>query len=420
MDFHRQNISNYNLYDTAVDNMFIAEYMATAPGDYVKIYLLALMYADWRIPCTNDLLAESLSLPVEEVLLAWNHWEKLGLIRKRYKDPDNRLSYSVEFLRIREARFGRTPGFGGGEEPRAVAVDEERLAQLYRDVEAVTGRLFEGGELREIASWVGEDKVDPELILLVYRYCKEQRQTTRHRYVRAVLKDWLGQGLHSVSAVEAHLEDTDARRSLYRRVMKALGFTRNATEEERRIMDTWFDDMDYGLDRVLEACGKTSGISNPNLNYINSVLKAWKKEEGGLVLEGESAGQSLQRRVLALYEEERLANEEETRRRIEAIFAHLPRVEAIQQELREADYRLSKAMLMGVNGQTALRREETLIARLNQEKDQLLAEAGYSASAIEPVYTCADCRDTGTLPSGERCHCFGEKARELLETESDQ
>ena len=46
MNFQKQNITNYNLYDTPVDNMFIGEYMATAPGDYVKVYLLALMYAE--------------------------------------------------------------------------------------------------------------------------------------------------------------------------------------------------------------------------------------------------------------------------------------------------------------------------------------------------------------------------------------
>lgn len=45
MDYRKQNIDNYFLYDTPVENIFISEYAKSAPGDYVKVYLLALMYA---------------------------------------------------------------------------------------------------------------------------------------------------------------------------------------------------------------------------------------------------------------------------------------------------------------------------------------------------------------------------------------
>ena len=42
-----------------------------------------------------------------------------------------------------------------------------------------------------------------------------------------------------------------------------MGFDRNWTEKEQKLMDSWFDDMEFSIDRVLEACGKSSGISNP-------------------------------------------------------------------------------------------------------------------------------------------------------------
>ena len=43
MDFKKQNIQNYFLYDTKVDNLFISEYMPGAPANAVKVYLLASM-----------------------------------------------------------------------------------------------------------------------------------------------------------------------------------------------------------------------------------------------------------------------------------------------------------------------------------------------------------------------------------------
>jgi len=411
MNFQKQNITNYNLYDTAVDNMFIAEYMATAPGEYVKAYLLALMYAGLSVPCTNETLARDLDMTVEEVLLAWNHWEKLGLILKKYPDPENRLRYTVEFLNIREARFGKAPA-SSAHKAGAVRLTDQELAQLYRDIEAVTGRLFEGKEMQEIASWLTDYSVAPDVILLCYKYCMRNRKTSKYRYVGTVLKDWVQQGLRTVADVERHLEDTDARHFLHKRVLKSLGFSRNATEEERRIMDTWFDDMDYDIDRVLEACRKTSGISNPNINYINSVLVAWNKEENGASPAGES--ESLYKRVMALYEKERTNNEIRTRENLEQVFQKAPRVQDILREMREASYRMSKAMLMGVNGQDAVRREQETIDGLLSEKERLLAEHGLAPDITETVYTCKECKDSGFLESGERCSCFKEKAEGLL------
>lgn len=411
MNFQKQNITNYNLYDTAVDNMFIAEYMATAPGDYVKAYLLALMYADLNVPCTNESLARELDITVEEVLLAWNYWEKLGLVLKKYPDPENRLRYTVEFLNIREARFGKARA-SSEHKPGSVKLTDQELAQLYRDIEAITGRLFEGREMQEIVSWLTDYSIAPDVILLCYKYCIRNRKTSKYRYVGAVLKDWVQQGLRTVVDVEQHLENTDARHFLHKRILKALGFSRNATEEERRIIDTWFDELDYDIERVLEACRKTSGISNPNINYINSVLTAWKREEKGETGSGDS--ESLYKRVMDLYEKERTNNEIRTRENLDQVFQKVPRVRDILREMREASYRMSKAMLMGVNGQDAVLREQKALDGLLLEREILLQENGFPPDITETVFTCKECKDSGLLESGERCPCFKEKAERLL------
>lgn len=415
MDFHKQNITNYNLYDTAVDNMFIAEYMATSPGDYVKVYLLALMHANLNIPCTNEELAKQLSVPVEEILLCWNYWEKLGLIKKHHPDPQKVLRYSVEFLNIREARFGkRTESTSKGK--AAINLTDDDLAQLYRDVEAVTGRLFEGKELEEIAVWISDYSIAPEVILHCYKYCMKNRKTSKYRYVGTILKDWNQRGYKTIADVENYLEDTDNRHFLYKRVLKALGFIRNATEEERRIMDTWFDDMDFDIERVLDACKKTSGISNPNINYINSILSAWKKETSGDSDKGAEA--SIFKRVMYAYEDDREANERKTQDNREQVFNKVPRIRQIVDELREGGYALSRAMLMGANGEAALLREREMITLLNEERDRLLSENGFSNDIIDTVYTCRLCKDTGMLDNGERCACFNDKVEQLLSNQA--
>ena len=73
--------------------------------------------------------------------------------------------------------------------------------------------------------------------------------------------------------------DTNMLKRLYEKyVIGWLHRDQNWTEEEKRIMDHWFDDMNCSLETILEACGKTTGISNPNINYVNKVLESWAAE----------------------------------------------------------------------------------------------------------------------------------------------
>ena len=71
--------------------MFINEYMVSAPGDYVKVYLFAQMYTGLGVEISNEDIAKQLSMDIEDVLKAWTYWEKMGIIRKIRKSQDDPL-----------------------------------------------------------------------------------------------------------------------------------------------------------------------------------------------------------------------------------------------------------------------------------------------------------------------------------------
>ena len=75
-------------------------------------------------------------------------------------------------------------------------------------------------------------------------------------------------------------------------------------------------------------------------------------------------------------------------------------------------------MLMGPNGEAALLREREMITLLNEERDRLLSENGFSNDIIDTVYTCRLCKDTGMLDNGERCACFNDKVEQLLSNQA--
>ena len=70
MAFFIKQDENWYLKDTGIENIFINEYMTQAPGDYVKIYILALMYAKMGADISNEAIAKSVGVEEEDVLKA--------------------------------------------------------------------------------------------------------------------------------------------------------------------------------------------------------------------------------------------------------------------------------------------------------------------------------------------------------------
>ena len=96
------------LHGTKVENLFISEYLPDAPGEYVKVYLFGLMYAQYDVEPNRQELSKLLGLSVEEIEEAWIYWESKGLVRKAcFRDENGEEVNHVIFLSQVEALYGR-------------------------------------------------------------------------------------------------------------------------------------------------------------------------------------------------------------------------------------------------------------------------------------------------------------------------
>jgi len=404
MDFTKKKITNYFLYDTQVDNLFLGEYMLDAPGDYVKVYLLALLHAQIGDPIDSISIAKRLSLSVESVDKAWDYWESKGVARKLQKAPTTD-AYTVEINNLKEIIFGKcaVDTMGGGADASPINLTDGELSKLLSDIQEECGRLLEAREPETVASWVSDFGIAPDVILASYKYCTEKGRSNRYRYVEKILLDWNEKGLKTAAMVMEYLEQNDKQYELYRRIMKELGFRRNPSEPEKRIMKKWFSEMGFGLDDVLSACKATTGISSPNINYVDSVLvnryqKAREEKEG--------TGNSYSK-IQALYQKTREENAEKTAKRRHEIVTLIPRLGQILEEQKDFGYKLAKAMLAGNKAEVEGIRSSR--DALEAEKKQLLIENGLNENVLDPIYTCKKCQDTGVLEDGGTCSCYAEK-----------
>jgi DnaD/phage-associated family protein len=436
MNFKKEQTREYYLSDTHVENIFINEMMAGAPGDYVKVYLFALMYAELGLIMRNEDVAKHLSLEIEDVLKAWSYWEECGVIRKHYEDPENRLRYEVEFLNLRAMIYGGrkkkasdkryVDGLAQG--VRDLLANEE-LREVCREVESVVGAPLSPEELQAVASWASDFGATAPVIVFAFRYAAERKSgaTTpgrRTNYIGKIVRTWAENGLGTVEEVKRYLEENDNKRNRYRRVLKALGMTRGASEEEQRIMDRWFDAFGFNMETVLEACKHSSGITSPNINYINSILTDWAgKNRGGASSAGGSlrAGRGKKQiaEVIRLYEELREKAEREAEARRQEVYARLPEVKRMDEDIRKLSVDRSRALLSGAgNARAAADALRRKIGDLQSERAVCMTENGFRIDYMDIRYACKDCKDTGTRDDGTRCACFVRRLEEVQAKEA--
>lgn len=411
MDFEKNKIKNYFLYDTDIENLFIGEYMLDAPGDYVKVYLLAQMHMQVDDAVDNTVLAKSLNLPNDAIDKAWDYWQSLGLVRKVAK-AEGSEAYRVVFVNLKEAAFGKCPiefvDANKVSQKDAIDLSSVDLGQLYRNIEKTTGRMLDGKEAETIAEWLTDYNISPEVILYCYKYSTENGKSNRVRYVEKILMDWREKNLDTVALIEEYLGESDRAFKLYKRVFKALGFDgRKPTEPEKAIMRKWFFEMNLSIDEVLEAIGKTTGSNSPNIKYVDAII-AQSKAVDTEKTETESAYSKVQAQYEAIREE----NAKKTKEIRQRIFAQIPEMENIMAQLKDCSAAAVSAML--ARNTSELKEIEQRRKELNLKKEKLLKVEGYAQNALDPIYSCSKCKDTGLLDDGTTCSCYAEKLEKII------
>ena len=338
----------------------------------------------------------------------------MGVVRKLRKNPDDKFDYDIEFVVLKEQLYGEKNSrkhFSAGIADNTLLEDKE-IKDMFTEIEKISGRVINGTEMMEIMSLINDWNATPEVIVYGYAYCI-QKNKRNIKYITAVISSWLREGLRDVIAVEKYLSENDKKQHLYRRVFQALGFARNATEEEKRIMDTWFETMGFSLDKVLTACGKTSGISSPNINYVNKILVNWYEEEKGRdagIRKDLTTGD-----IMKYYEALRIRDEQEAEARRAQVYERVPRIREIEEEINSSSAEISKIIISDrVDRKKAMEEIRSRVDSLNMEKAFLLTDNGFEMDFMDIKYRCPKCKDTGMLETGEKCQCFREVTTEKI------
>lgn len=409
MNFNRGKIKDFYLLTTDVENMFINEYLPGAPGEYVKVYLYGLLYAQLGTEMTHSAMAAQLGLSEKTLADAWNYWEQMGVVKKM-STGTGLLDFDIEYINLRERMYGNfsVAEISGGE--NSSPLHNSEIKTLFDDIERIMGRTISSQENAEIASWINQQGATTELVRIAFEYCCE-RGKANVKYVGKVVLQWNSQGLKRENEIREYIKNLDERQSIYKRVLNSLGLNRNATEAERKMISHWIDDLKFNTERILAACDKTISMASPSLRYVNKVLENWAEEaseQGRDVNQKITVTQTVLNKYYDYLREEAQAAAE---KRKQEVYEAVPRIAELDEELMALGSKLSKGVLTGMTRQHM---DETrrLIKLLEEERAVLLTENNFTVDYTDIKYSCDKCGDTGIDENGNRCACAKERIGE--------
>ncbi len=277
-----------DLGDTPIENIFINDYMPVADGTYVKVYLLGYKYAkDKQGNFNNETIAKNLKIPLSDVLNAWTYWENEGIVVRR--DIEGDYDYRVEFVNLKQLYIDNVYKYISNtpvEKDDYIDNDELIISnrnidnkKMMEEIEEMFGRPLKINEKQKIISWMNSYKMKPEIMTQAFSYCINNKKVKKFSYIESVVSSWHDEGVCDIESMVTYLEKRNDRFSIYSRISKSLGFNnRILTEAEIKTIDKWIDEMNFSMEMILKCLENSTKISNPNINYFDSILSKWHKK----------------------------------------------------------------------------------------------------------------------------------------------
>lgn len=116
------------------------------------------------------------------------------------------------------------------------------------------------------------------------------------------------------------------------------------------------------------------------------------------------------------YEERQTRNRHLLDDRTKQVYQQVEGYRELDSSVASVSVEYGKRMLNGDEDVLPALKEK--LREMSEKKKQLLVSAGFSADYLEPIFDCADCKDTGYI-NGEKCHCFRQQMISILYEQSN-
>jgi len=296
ISLHAEGVSDV----TIVPNTFIDQFMPSANGAYVKVYLYLLRSFMGNCPeVTISSIADHLENTEKDIIRALTYWEKLNLLTLT-RDMNKDIT-SIHLVDLNTAQGSPAPV--STESDSDTALDEvavsihnetkpaarksysaEKITELTNNdeikwamhiVEIYLDRPLKPMDLQLILYLYEELHFSAELIMYLYEYCVSKNKKNAS-YIEAVALTWAEEGIDTEAKAK---EATTAYNDHFNVVNKAFGLNRAPGQIERQYITKWVEVFGFPDEIIQEACNRTIlRTQKPDFKYTDRILETWFKK----------------------------------------------------------------------------------------------------------------------------------------------
>lgn len=233
MAFCKYSIDMLANNSTAVDNIFINNYLPYADSNFVKVYLYGLYKCQDSNSRDNTIenFSNELNLSQEDIEKAFEYWQEQGLVQIL-----NVIPFEVRYLPISDV-LNNTKKYNAKKYESFNAQAQEILC----------GRMITPNEYREYYDIIERFHVEKEALLMIINYCVNIKgDNVGYAYITTIAKDWANQKITTAKQVEERLIEFENLRTGMEYLLKLMGAKRLPNIEERTLYQKWvqegFDD----------------------------------------------------------------------------------------------------------------------------------------------------------------------------------
>ena len=250
------------MYDTTpVENMFINEFMPRAEGAFIKVYLYGLMRCYHpEEDASVESMARELNMREDDVLNAFEYWEKMGLVRRT---SDARARYAYINVKLAAATREDTDG------------EVYEYARFNQSLQALFGerRLLRPKDYKKAHEWAESLRLPQEVILRLVQYSIEKRgKGFSFDKLDDTANDLAKRRINTAAEADGYFIVFRAENKGLRQVLERLGRKAAASYDDAEMFLKWIDEWGFSLDAVLSSCKETTK-GTPTMAYLDGILK---------------------------------------------------------------------------------------------------------------------------------------------------
>jgi len=254
---------------TNIPDVFFTEYLSQASGDFIKVYLYMLFLSKYNKEIKVIDLSKKLELPQKTIQEAVKYWEQEGAITKKNTGFIINQLQEIELHKLYSPRTALS-----AEDLKKNAENQYRA----KVIDNINNLFFQGmmspSWYNDIDLWFKKYQFDEEVMLALFQYCYN-RSAMHRNYIQTVADAWHKNKIKTFDDLDLYYEKQEKFKILTKSITKKLGLNRGLTQYEEAYIEKWNIDYGYGLDVIEIALKKTTAKSNPNFEYLNTLLTNW-------------------------------------------------------------------------------------------------------------------------------------------------